>query len=122
MRLPLIPVHSSLTSSFGCSFSFVSSQLSPKGLEEANRAARQLADGGFTFDVVHTSVLKRAIRTMWTVVDKLDLMWLPVQSSWRLNERHYGGLQGLDKAETAAKHGEEQVHQNYVTTSYRKIH
>jgi 2,3-bisphosphoglycerate-dependent phosphoglycerate mutase len=83
--------------------------LSPKGHEEAREAARLLKEGGFQFDVAHTSVLKRAIRTLWTVLDGIDQMWLPVQKSWRLNERHYGALQGLNKAETAAKHGDEQV-------------
>jgi 2,3-bisphosphoglycerate-dependent phosphoglycerate mutase len=63
----------------------------------------------FEFDVAHTSVLKRAIRTLWIALDEMDLMWIPVYRSWRLNERHYGALQGLNKAETAAKHGEEQV-------------
>ena len=68
-----------------------------------------LKAGGYTFDVAYTSVLKRAIRTLWTVLDEMDLMWIPVHRSWRLNERHYGALQGLNKAETAAKFGEEQV-------------
>jgi 2,3-bisphosphoglycerate-dependent phosphoglycerate mutase len=83
--------------------------LSPRGREEAAEAARLLAEGGYTFDVAHTSVLKRAIRTLWIVLDAMDLMWIPVFRSWRLNERHYGALQGLNKAETAAKYGEEQV-------------
>ena len=83
--------------------------LSTKGHEEAREAAKLLKEGGFQFDVAHTSVLKRAIRTLWTVLDGIDQMWLPVQKSWRLNERHYGALQGLNKAETAAKHGDEQV-------------
>jgi 2,3-bisphosphoglycerate-dependent phosphoglycerate mutase len=83
--------------------------LSPKGVEEAHEAARLLKEGGYTFDVAHTSVLKRAIRTLWHVLDDLDLMWIPVHRSWRLNERHYGALQGLDKAETTAKYGPEQV-------------
>jgi 2,3-bisphosphoglycerate-dependent phosphoglycerate mutase len=83
--------------------------LSPKGLTEANEAARLLREGGYTFDVAYTSVLKRAIRTLWIVLDGMDLMWLPVHRHWRLNERHYGALQGLNKAETAAKHGEGQV-------------
>ena len=68
-----------------------------------------LKAGGYTFDVAYTSVLKRAIRTLWTVLDEMDLMWIPVHRSWRLNERHYGALQGLNKAETAAKFGEDQV-------------
>jgi 2,3-bisphosphoglycerate-dependent phosphoglycerate mutase len=83
--------------------------LTPKGLEEAREAARLLKEGGHTFDVAHTSVLKRAIRTLWLVLDGMDLMWIPVHRSWRLNERHYGALQGLNKAETAAKYGEKQV-------------
>ncbi|MFT3764024.1 MAG: 2,3-diphosphoglycerate-dependent phosphoglycerate mutase [Minicystis sp.] len=83
--------------------------LSPKGLSEAHEAARLLKEGGYTFDVAHTSVLKRAIRTLWTLLDDMDLMWLPVHRTWRLNERHYGALQGLDKAETAAKYGDDQV-------------
>jgi 2,3-bisphosphoglycerate-dependent phosphoglycerate mutase len=83
--------------------------LSPTGLEEAKEAARLLKEAGFVFDVAHTSVLKRAIRTLWTVLDGMDLHWIPVKKSWRLNERHYGALQGLNKSETAAKHGDEQV-------------
>lgn len=83
--------------------------LSEKGLEEAKTAGKLLKDEGFTFDEAYTSVLKRAIRTLWTVLDEMDLMWISETKSWRLNERHYGGLQGLDKAETAAKYGEEQV-------------
>jgi 2,3-bisphosphoglycerate-dependent phosphoglycerate mutase len=83
--------------------------LSPKGQKEATEAGRLLKEEGIDFDVVHCSVLKRAIRTMWTVLDGLDRMWLPVHLHWRLNERHYGALQGLNKAETAAKFGEAQV-------------
>ena len=83
--------------------------LSPKGVQEAHEAARLLKEGGYTFDVAYTSVLKRAIRTLWIVQDGMDLMWIPVHRSWRLNERHYGALQGLNKAETAAKYGEQQV-------------
>jgi 2,3-bisphosphoglycerate-dependent phosphoglycerate mutase len=83
--------------------------LSEKGLEEAREGARVLKEGGYTFDVAFTSVLKRAIRTLWTVLDGLDLMWIPVHHSWRLNERHYGALQGLNKSETAEKFGEDQV-------------
>ena len=83
--------------------------LSPKGIEEAHEAARLLAEGGYTFDVAYTSLLKRAIRTLWIVMDDMDLMWLPVHRDWRLNERHYGALQGLNKAETAAKYGDRQV-------------
>ena len=83
--------------------------LSDKGVEEALRAGRLLKDRGFVFDVAYTSVLRRAIRTLWLSLDELDLMWIPVHNSWRLNERHYGALQGLNKAETAAKYGDEQV-------------
>ena len=83
--------------------------LSPKGVEEAREAARLLNEGGYTFDVAYTSLLKRAIRTLWITLDGMDLMWLPVYRHWRLNERHYGALQGLNKAETAAQYGEKQV-------------
>ena len=83
--------------------------LTPRGTEEAHAAARLLAEEDYTFDVAHTSLLKRAIRTLWIVLDDMDLMWLQVHKSWRLNERHYGALQGLDKAATAAKYGDEQV-------------
>ena len=84
--------------------------LSEKGLLEAKQAGQTLLKEGFQFDIAFTSVLKRAIRTLWIVMDQMDLMWIPVINSWRLNERHYGALQGLNKAETAAKFGEEQVH------------
>ena len=83
--------------------------LSAKGLLEAQQAGTLLRDEGYTFDVAYTSVLKRALRTCWIALDALDLLWIPVIKNWRLNERHYGALQGLDKAETAAKHGEAQV-------------
>jgi len=83
--------------------------LSAAGREEALKAGQLLKQEGFTFDIVYTSVLKRAIRTAWIALDEMDLLWLPVKRSWRLNERHYGALQGLNKAETAAKHGEEQT-------------
>jgi len=83
--------------------------LSEKGVEEAHEAGCILKREGYTFDLALTSVLKRAIRTLWIVLDEMDLMWVPVVRSWRLNERHYGALQGLDKAETAGKFGEEQV-------------
>ena len=83
--------------------------LSDKGREEARAAGRLLREEGFVFDVAYTSVLKRAIRTCWMVLDELDLLWIPMERSWRLNERHYGALQGLNKAETAAKHGEAQT-------------
>jgi 2,3-bisphosphoglycerate-dependent phosphoglycerate mutase len=84
--------------------------LSEKGAEEARQAAVSLKQGDYTFDIAYTSVLKRAIRTLWITLDGMDLMWIPVIRSWRLNERHYGALQGLNKAETAAKFGNEQVH------------
>jgi 2,3-bisphosphoglycerate-dependent phosphoglycerate mutase len=83
--------------------------LSERGVEEAREAARLLGEGGFVFDVAFTSVLKRAIKTLWLVLEDMDLMWIPVHGSWRLNERHYGALQGLNKAETAERHGEEQT-------------
>ena len=83
--------------------------LSELGMKEALAAGRLLKDEGFTFDVAYTSVLKRAIKTLWIVLEELDRMWIPVTRSWRINERMYGGLQGLNKAETVAKHGEEQV-------------
>jgi len=83
--------------------------LSETGREEAKKAGELLKQEGFTFDVAYTSVLTRAIRTLWIAMDELDLLWVPVIRHWRLNERHYGALQGLNKAETAAKHGEEQT-------------
>jgi len=83
--------------------------LSQKGIEEAHDAGAVLKSQGYEFDVAYTSVLKRAIRTLWITMDDMDLMWIPVYRSWRLNERHYGALQGLNKAETAAKFGEAQV-------------
>ena len=83
--------------------------LTDQGREEAKAAGRVLKENGFVFDKAHTSVLKRAIRTLWIALDELDQMWLPVRRDWRLNERHYGALQGLNKSETAEKHGEEQV-------------
>jgi 2,3-bisphosphoglycerate-dependent phosphoglycerate mutase len=83
--------------------------LSDRGRAEAQDAGRLLLEGGYVFDVAYTSVLKRAIRTLWAVLDALDLLWIPVTKSWRLNERHYGALQGLNKAETTAKHGEAQT-------------
>jgi len=83
--------------------------LTAQGQKEARQAGRTLADAGCTFDIAFTSVLTRAIRTLWLVLDEMQLMWLPVENSWRLNERHYGSLQGLDKAQTTAKHGEAQV-------------
>ncbi len=83
--------------------------LSEKGIAEAQSGGNILREEGFVFDIAYTSVLKRAIRTLWFVLDALDLMWIPVIRSWRLNERHYGSLQGLNKAETAGKYGEDQV-------------
>lgn len=83
--------------------------LSEQGIEEAKEAGQVLKEKGFTFDLAYTSVLKRAIRTLWITLDEMDLMWIPVHRSWRLNERHYGALQGLNKAETAAKYGDDQV-------------
>ena len=83
--------------------------LSKKGLEEARNSGRLLRENGFVFDVAYTSVLKRAIRTLWIALDEMDQMWIPINLSWRLNERHYGALQGLHKAETAAIYGDEQV-------------
>ena len=84
--------------------------LTDKGNEEAVAAGKLLRELGFHFDIAYTSVLKRAIRTLWHIQDQMDLMWIPVIRDWRLNERHYGALQGLNKAETAAKYGDEQVH------------
>ena len=83
--------------------------LSPAGIEEAKNAAKLLREAGLSFDVAYTSVLKRAIKTLWIVLEENDLMWIPVIRSWRVNERMYGGLQGLNKSETTAKHGEAQV-------------
>ena len=83
--------------------------LSDQGLEEAHEAGRLLRQSGFAFDVAFTSVLKRAIRTLWIALDEMDLMWIPVHHSWRLNERHYGALQGLNKAEMASRFGDEQI-------------
>lgn len=88
---------------------WVDVDLSRKGTQEARKAGQLLKEKGYTFDVAFTSVLKRAIRTLWIVLDEMDLMWIPVYRSWRLNERHYGALQGLNKAEMAAKYGEKQV-------------
>jgi len=83
--------------------------LSDKGVDEAIQAGRYLAQEGYMFDIAYTSVLKRAIKTLWIVLEEMDLMWIPVHHSWRLNERHYGALQGLNKAETVERHGIEQV-------------
>ena len=83
--------------------------LSGKGVEEAKLAGQTLLSEGFAFDLAFTSLLKRAIRTLWIALDEMDQMWIPVEKSWRLNERHYGALQGLNKAETAARYGDDQV-------------
>jgi len=83
--------------------------LSEKGIQEAREAGRLLREGGYTFDIAYTSVLKRAIKTLWIVLEEMDLMWIPVVGSWRLNERHYGALQGLNKSEATVELGEEQV-------------
>jgi 2,3-bisphosphoglycerate-dependent phosphoglycerate mutase len=83
--------------------------LSPLGREEARSAAGLLLEGNYTFDVAYTSVLKRAIQTLWIILEEMDLMWIPVYRSWRLNERHYGALQGLNKSEMASKFGADQV-------------
>jgi 2,3-bisphosphoglycerate-dependent phosphoglycerate mutase len=83
--------------------------LSEKGVEEATAGGRAMRDEGYVFDVAYTSVLKRAIKTLWIALEQMDQMWIPVHNTWRLNERHYGALQGLNKAETAAKHGMEQT-------------
>ncbi|AMP07340.1 2,3-diphosphoglycerate-dependent phosphoglycerate mutase [Collimonas pratensis] len=88
---------------------WVDVDLTEKGVAEARQAGQLLLQAGLTFDLAYTSVLKRAIRTLWGTLDEMDLMWLPVKHHWRLNERHYGALQGLNKAETAAKYGDEQV-------------
>ena len=84
--------------------------LSAEGITEANNAARALLDNGYSFDVAYTAVLKRAIRTLWGILDGMDLMWLPVHLSWRLNERHYGGLTGLNKDDTIKKYGDKYKH------------
>jgi 2,3-bisphosphoglycerate-dependent phosphoglycerate mutase len=83
--------------------------LTDRGIEEALEAGRALIQGGYSFDVAYTSVLKRAIKTLWIILEEMDLMWIPVYRSWRLNERHYGALQGLNKTETAERFGMEQV-------------
>lgn len=84
--------------------------LTQKGIEQAIAAGKSLKKAGYEFDIAYTSVLRRAIRTLWYIQDEMNLMWIPVVHSWRLNERHYGALTGLNKAETAAKYGDEQVH------------
>lgn len=89
---------------------WVDVDLTPTGIEQAINAGKSLKANGYDFDIAYTSVLKRAIRTLWHVKDAMDLLWIPTVHSWRLNERHYGALAGLNKAETAAKYGDEQVH------------
>ncbi len=84
-------------------------RLTPKGIEEAKEAGRLMKQEGFAFDIAYTSVLTRAIKTLWLALEEMDLMWIPIENDYRLNERHYGGLQGLNKAETAEKHGADQV-------------
>ncbi|MCX6053972.1 MAG: 2,3-diphosphoglycerate-dependent phosphoglycerate mutase [Chloroflexi bacterium] len=84
--------------------------LSEKGVQEAKVAGQLMKESGFEFDLAYTSVLKRAVRTLWLALEEMNLMWIPVINTWRLNERHYGALQGLNKAETAKKYGDEQVH------------
>jgi 2,3-bisphosphoglycerate-dependent phosphoglycerate mutase len=88
---------------------WVDVDLTEKGVNEAKTAGRVLREAGFKFDLAYTSVLKRAIRTLWLALDEMDQMYLPIKNDWRLNERHYGALQGLDKGETAAKYGDAQV-------------
>lgn len=83
--------------------------LTPQGIQEAKNAGQLLKDLGYSFDIAYTSVLKRAIRTLWIALDEMDQMWIPIEHTWRLNERHYGALQGLNKAEIATQYGEEQV-------------
>ena len=99
---------------------WVDVDLTEQGRREAAAAGRLMREEGLQFDVAHTSVLKRAIHTLQGALAELEQDWLPVNKSWRLNERHYGGLQGLDKAETAAKHGEEQVKGGVVRTTSRR--
>jgi len=84
-------------------------RLTPKGIEEARNAGTLMKEEGFVFDIAYTSVLSRAIKTLWLALEEMDLMWIPIENDYRLNERHYGGLQGLNKAETAEKHGNDQV-------------
>ncbi|MEN9903234.1 MAG: 2,3-bisphosphoglycerate-dependent phosphoglycerate mutase, partial [Pseudomonadota bacterium] len=83
--------------------------LTEKGIEEAKQAGRLMKEAGFEFDQAYSSVLKRAMRTLWLALEEMDRLWIPIQRNWRLNERHYGALQGLNKAETAAKYGDDQV-------------
>ena len=98
---------------------WVDVDLSDRGVREARDAGRTLLEKGYRFDVAMTSLLKRSIRTLWLILDEMDQMYLPVQTDWRLNERHYGALQGLDKKETALKHGDDQVCLLYTSPSPR---
>ena len=93
--------------------------LSEKGINEAREAGKLLKSEGFKFDYAFTSVLKRAIKTLWLVLEEMDLMWIPIQHSWKLNERHYGALQGLNKADTAAKFGDAQVNNPFLNGQLR---
>lgn len=88
--------------------------LTDKGIEEAKQAGRLMKEAGFEFDQAYSSVLKRAMRTLWLALEEMDRLWIPIQRNWRLNERHYGALQGLNKAETAAKYGDDQVDRKSV--------
>jgi len=109
VRLVLLRHGESICNKMNSFGGWIDTDLSDKGVEEARKAGQLLKEQGYSFDIAFTSVLKRAIRTLWIVLDEMDLMWIPVYRSWRLNERHYGSLQGLNKSETAAKFGEEQV-------------
>jgi len=110
MRLVLVRHGESIWNLEGKFTGWTDVDLSDKGMAEAKEAGEALRENGYAFDIAFTSVLKRAIRTLWLVLDQMDLMWIPVHRSWRLNERHYGALQGLHKAEMSKKVGEEQVH------------
>lgn len=109
-KLVLIRHGESVWNKENCFTGWTDVDLSERGIVQACQAGQQLLAEGFDFDVALTSVLKRAIRTLWIVMDEMDLTWIPVERDWRLNERHYGALQGLNKAETAEKFGAEQVH------------
>lgn len=109
-KLALLRHGQSLWNESGQFTGWVDIDLSPKGREEATEAGRRLRKEGLALDVAYASVLKRAIRTAWIVMDEMDLMWIPFARSWRLNERHYGALQGLSKEDMARDHGKDQVH------------
>jgi 2,3-bisphosphoglycerate-dependent phosphoglycerate mutase len=109
-KLVLLRHGQSLWNESGRFTGWIDIDLSPKGREEAVEAGRRLDKEGIVFEMAYTSVLKRAIRTAWIVMDEMDLMWIPLARSWRLNERHYGALQGLSKEEMAKEHGKDQVH------------